>query len=301
MKTTPNPDYLRRFEKALRSFLENYPFPAKRLQLAVEYALFPGGKRIRPMLVYAVAEILEIAEDCLDSIACAVECMHAYSLVHDDLPAMDNDDYRRGKPSCHKAFDEATAILVGDGLQAFALELLLQTLPLYLPQTQVFAILQELLLASGFKGMVSGQSLDMSELSTLAVTEPLLTHIHELKTGKLFHACIQMVLAASTPSSLEKEQLILYAKHLGLAFQMQDDYLDGYSSASSLGKIHASDQKNQKQTFATLFSQEELQYKITSLFQAAIHALTPLGEKTVPLILFTRAIYSLEQGELLCP
>ena len=272
--------YRRHHEQVLIDLLNNTTIPAPRIRKAITYSLFPGGKRLRPILVYLCGEMLGVNLASLDIIAASIELTHCYSLVHDDLPAMDNDDFRRGKPSCHRAFDEATAILVGDGLQAWAIDILLTHLPHTLEMSQVIAITHELLQASGPSGMVSGQSLDLSELANPAISENALREVHQLKTGKLISACINMVLAASTPSPTVSNHLRQFANYLGLLYQMQDDYLDKYDNSNSLGKGRASDSENQKTTFATLYQKAELAQLIALQFQEAHAALIALPLKT---------------------
>jgi farnesyl diphosphate synthase len=216
----------------------------------------------------------------LDVIAASIELTHCYSLVHDDLPAMDNDDVRRGKPSCHRAFDEATAILVGDALQSLAIDLLLTTLPHTLTMPQVVDVTLALVKASGPYGMVSGQSLDLSELTNPNLSTSRLREIHQLKTGCLISACINMVLAAvDAPRPLEVTGLRQFAHHLGLAFQMQDDYLDAYGEGNCLGKGRSSDAANEKITFGVLYGQEELSRLITTSFEQAKQGLAPFGAR----------------------
>ncbi|KTC86080.1 MULTISPECIES: polyprenyl synthetase family protein [Legionella] len=276
--------YLVRHEKVLQQLLADAEIPAERIRKAMTYSLFPGGKRLRPTLIYLCGEILNTQLACLDIIAAAVELTHCYSLIHDDLPAMDNDDLRRGKPSCHKAFDEATAILVGDGMQALAIDILLCYLPKSLNPTQVIEITRELALASGPAGMVSGQSLDLSELTNTAISESQLRTIHSLKTGKLILACVNMVVAASEPAEIAVKALRDFAGHLGFVFQIQDDYLDHYAQTDLLGKGRASDLANQKMTFASLYTQEELGHLIDHHFQLARDALMPLGHQAEHLL-----------------
>lgn len=280
-------NYLVRHEAVLQRLVADTEIPAERIRSAMLYSLFPGGKRLRPLLIYLCGEILDTQPDCLDIIAAAVELTHCYSLIHDDLPAMDNDDLRRGKPSCHKAFDEATAILVGDGMQALAIDMLLSYLPKSLNPLQVIEIARELVVASGPAGMVSGQSLDLSELANAAITESQLHLIHSLKTERLISACINMVIAASHSTEREATALRDFAKHLGFVFQIQDDYLDHYAKTDLLGKGRASDQANQKITFASLYSKEELHDLIDTHFQFAKDALIPLGEKAEDLLALT--------------
>lgn len=263
--------YILRHDNLLRELMNHAEVPAPRIREAMIYSLFPGGKRLRPLLVYLCGELLDVPLASLDMIAAAVELTHCYSLIHDDLPAMDDDDLRRGKPSCHRAFDEATAILAGDGMQALAIDVLLSHLRL--PPSRILAIAHELVKASGPAGMVSGQSLDLSELVKPSINEKELRHIHSLKTGKLILTCITMVLAASEPSVEASNALRQFATHLGLVFQMQDDYLDRYAPLDLLGKSRASDTANEKTTFATLYSQTELAALITHHFEETKNAL----------------------------
>jgi farnesyl diphosphate synthase len=212
-------------------------------------------------------------------------------LIHDDLPAMDDDDFRRGKPSCHKAFDEATAILVGDGLQALAIELLLDKLPLTMSAQKTVVITKELVSANGFMGMISGQSLDLSELKNPNLSLDMLSFIHNLKTGKLIVACFNMaILASSDVGHIESEALKKFAYEIGLVFQMQDDYLDHYAPQSVLGKGASSDLLNEKVTFASLFSKDTLAEKINALYRDAIENLKPFGEQANDLIALTETL-----------
>jgi len=273
---------VRRHETFLEQILHRYAPPATRLMQAMNYMLFPGGKRLRPLLVYLCGELLDLEPSNLDRIAAAVEITHCYSLIHDDLPAMDNDDFRRGKPSCHRAFDEATAILAGDGMQALAVEILLKELPQFLTATKVIAVTQALVCASGTSGMVSGQSLDLSELGRSDLTVSELQMIHQLKTGQLIASCANMVLAATHASIETTHHLSQFAHSLGLVFQMQDDYLDRYSP-ESLGKKRGSDKANNKVTYATLFEQDILLKKINQLYAQAQANLLFFGDKAIKL------------------
>ncbi len=295
MINLPMEQYLNRHEALLKEILLSRDIPAATLKDAMLYSLFPGGKRLRPLLVYLTGEILAVDLQSLDLIAAAIELTHCYSLIHDDLPAMDNDDYRRGKLSCHKAFSEATAILSGDALQALALSVLLERLPHYLSAEQVIALAKELLNASGVSGMISGQSLDLTDLSNSSIQESQLAAIHNLKTGKLISACFTMVLIAARRSSVEVTQAFSsYGQRLGLVFQMQDDYLDCYAG-KKLGKKEASDTRNQKATFATLYSKNELENLIHNHFKDAKAALGSLGSRANALLMLTE---SLEQRSL---
>lgn len=283
--------YLTHHESVLKELVCSAEIPATALKEAMLYTLFPGGKRLRPVLVYLCGEILNISLPALDLIAAAIEITHCYSLVHDDLPAMDNDDLRRGKPSCHKAYGEATAILVGDGLQALAIELLLEKLPKYLNPSQVIKVTQELVKASGPAGMVSGQSLDLSELIKPEISEAELRQIHSLKTGKLILACIKMVLAAGNPTEQAANNLTDYARLLGLVFQMQDDYLDCYAKPEVLGKGRSSDLANQKITFASLYKEKALAALIDNYFETAKEKLVPFSEKAANLLALTNYLH----------
>lgn len=268
--------YKERLDRVLQDLLDQLIVPATRLKEAMHYALFPSGKRIRPLLVYACGELFAIPLRSLDIMAAAIEMIHAYSLVHDDLPAMDNDDLRRGRPTCHRAFDEATAILVGDGFQAFAIEILAQHLPQALSMQQTVTIIQEIVQACGPSGMVSGQSLDLTALDHHDMSPANLEIIHQLKTGRLILSCINVVLAAAPHSSAhENTSLRQFAHHLGILFQMQDDYLDQYGSHDALGKGRSSDLANHKQTFANLCSQTSLKELISHHIRQAEQALLP--------------------------
>lgn len=275
--------YLSRHETLLSEYIHSYPIPCSSIKEAAIYSLFPGGKRFRPLLVYLCGKLIDVDRVSLDSIAISVELTHCYSLVHDDLPAMDDDDFRRGKLSCHKAFDEATAILVGDGLQALAIDVLVSRLPETLSAAKTSKVTRELVQAIGPAGMVSGQCLDLKELSGTSINEARLREIHLLKTGKLIMACINMVIAAGNPSEEKAKALVTFANHLGLLFQMQDDYLDRYSNAQ-LGKRRASDTANKKNTYASVFEQSELLLLITQHYEHAIQALTPFKQSADDLL-----------------
>lgn len=283
-------NYIERHEEFLKYIIKTSFIPAEIIGSAINYSLFPGGKRIRPILVYLTGNLLGIELKILDVIAAAIELTHCYSLIHDDLPAMDNDDLRRGKLSCHKAFDEATAILAGDGMQALAIEVLLTHLSPLLSANQILAVTFELVKASGVSGMVSGQSLDLSELTKSSINEEQLIEIHYLKTGRLIRACIEMVLKTHLESESKNESLRTYASHLGLVFQIQDDYLDCYAPKELLGKGRSSDLANKKITFATLYSKEKLEEKINLHYQEAINALNIFGENAHELISLTQKL-----------
>lgn|SRR3990167_4873672 len=209
--------YQQRIENCLPSYLPNATLSPQQLHQAMRYAVLNGGKRIRPLLVYATGKCFSAPDIALDIPAAAVEFMHCYSLVHDDLPAMDDDDIRRGKLSCHKAFDEATAILVGDALQSLAFELL--------AKTQSATMVATLAQACGSFGMVGGQHLDL-HAQKIAVSSVELEHIQQLKTGKLITASVLLGGLAARCSTEQCNILDQFSTALGIAFQIQDDLLD---------------------------------------------------------------------------
>jgi farnesyl diphosphate synthase len=276
-----------RVDGRLNVLLESLNVPSERLYTAMQYVLLSPGKRMRPVLIYLTGKALGIPLQQLDNIACAVECMHAYSLIHDDLPAMDDDDLRRGKPSCHRAFDEATAILAGDALQALAFQQTLQAPLLSAEQKNNMAIL--LSLSCGAEGMVSGQSMDLLYLENDTFSLKLLEQIHSLKTGVLFETCIRVAIVAA-PNAPEALTINLnaFAKYFGLAFQIQDDYLDAYGETKSLGKKQGSDEKQGKKTYVNLYAQEELNELIQTTYRQAKHRLTQSLPATQELIEFTQ-------------
>ena len=226
----------------------------ERLFDAINYSVLDAGKRLRPALTYAVGESLGTPLSLLDAPAAAVELIHCYSLVHDDLPAMDDDDLRRGKPTTHIAFDEATAILVGDALQAMAFDLLSQANELTCAQR--LEMIRVLSRAAGANGMVAGQMRDMmSEHSPLTIDE--LRRLHQQKTGALIEAAVSFGgLASTNANEAILHGLERYGAHLGLAFQIQDDILDVTESSAQLGKPQGSDERNDKTTFVSLLGLE---------------------------------------------
>lgn len=256
------------------------PPTAPRLYEAMRYCVLNGGKRVRPLLVYAVGEALGHSLSLLDAPAAAVELIHCYSLIHDDLPAMDNDDLRRGKPTCHKAFDEPTAILAGDALQALAFEIL--TDPRLHPAhpTQCLKMVNLLAKHIGMDGMVGGQALDLSfENSDQALSAEDLAKIHHKKTGALIETSV-MLGALPTSDALEADgmtQLQHYARCIGLAFQIQDDILDLTSSAEILGKTIGKDEKSHKATFPLCLGIKAAKQYAEKLHQDALNAIAFLN------------------------
>lgn len=220
--------------------------------LAMRYSFFAGGKRLRPALVYGMADSIGVPLDSVDSLALAVECIHTYSLIHDDLPAMDDDDLRRGRPACHKQFDEATAILAGDALNTLAFELLAKNIE----NTPANQRLQQIALlgnCAGIDGMVGGQDMDLQCEKRTNVGLDTLTTLHSKKTAKLIEACLLMPTFA-TATVTDNKRLILsdIARSIGLFYQIQDDILDVTQSAAVLGKPAGSDVENEKTTYVSV-------------------------------------------------
>ncbi len=268
----------RRIDQILKSSLSNNlsVASAQGLMAAMNYSLFNGGKRVRPLLVYATAEAVGANIDKADAPAAAVEMVHAYSLVHDDLPAMDDDDLRRGQPTCHIAFDEATAILAGDALQTQAFAILSDANSSLLPQQQI-TMIQLLSHNSGLFGMAGGQSLDLEAVDK-QVDLVYLENMHKHKTGALITASVLM--GAHCHDTVDQETLSALTKYshaIGLAFQVQDDILDVISDTHTLGKTQGADIANNKPTYVSLLGLEGAQQKAQQLHQQALDALLPLG------------------------
>lgn len=249
---------------------------------AMKYALLLGGKRIRPFLVYATGRMLGASMNQLDYVAAAIEAVHAYSLIHDDLPAMDNDSLRRGEPTCHIAFDEATAILAGDALQAFAFETL--TNATALSAEQKVRLVHALSHAAGAQGMCLGQSLDLiSEHKSVSLTE--LERIHNSKTAALLSAALIMGFICSPRYSDKQleQQLARYGAAIGLAFQVQDDILDIEGESSVLGKTVGADLASDKSTYPKLLGLDGAKQKAQDLYQIALSELDRIPFNSVAL------------------
>lgn len=254
----------------------------EKLNEAMCYGLLGGGKRVRALLAFAAAEALDQPTTMTDTCAVALECIHAYSLIHDDLPAMDDDDLRRGKPTCHIAFDEATAILAGDALQTAAFEVLSHPQDNIRPDIQL-AMISTLAKASGQYGMVAGQSIDLDAVNQTLNLDQLIT-MHSLKTGALIQASVSLgAQSTGTASTSELAVLSEYAKAIGLAFQIQDDILDVTSDTKTLGKQQGADAALNKPTFVSLLGLEGAQQKTQALYKQALDALAPFGDKAIRL------------------
>jgi len=267
---------LKQIELALDSILPPESIEPKRLHAAMRYSTLDGGKRIRAMIVYATGQLFEIADDALDSIACAIELIHAYSLIHDDLPSMDDDDLRRGKPSCHIAFDEATAILAGDALLTLAFSTLANA---NIDDPQKIRCLQLLSQAAGSRGMVGGQAIDLAnEGRTVTMAELESMHLH--KTGALICACVTLVANLKRlPSDNDYVHLKHYAECIGLAFQVQDDILDETSSTDVLGKTQGKDKQTLKATYPALIGLKASKQLANDLYEDAISNLSDFSER----------------------
>lgn len=252
-----------RVNKTLLKQFQRLPVNQSQLVTAMKYGTLLGGKRVRPFLVYAIGDMLNVAVENLDVPAVAVECIHAYSLIHDDLPAMDNDNLRRGQPACHISFGEAHAILAGDALQTFAFDILSRSTMPDVTDTNRLAMIAELATASGVAGMCGGQALDM-ESEGQQIDIATLESIHHHKTGALIRAAIRMSAFSSASQSYKLLPLLdNYANAIGLLFQVHDDILDVTGDTDTLGKKQGSDEKHQKSTYPSLIGVEQAQKKRT--------------------------------------
>lgn len=266
---------------ALRRFIAPLPFQNTPLVDAMQYGALLGGKRLRPFLVYATGKMFGVSMTTLDAPAAAVECIHAYSLMHDDLPAMDNDDLRRGQPTCHIKFGEASAILAGDALQTLAFSILSDA-----PMTEVsdrdrLAMLSELATASGVAGMCGGQALDLEAEGQLVNLE-MLERIHRHKTGALIRAAVRLgALSAGEQGRKALPLLDKYAECIGLAFQVQDDILDVVGDTATLGKRQGADQQLGKSTYPALLGLEQARKKASDLIAEARQSLTVLAAQSL--------------------
>ena len=249
-----------------------------RLRQAMRHATLGGGKRMRALLAYAAGHACGVADEALDASACAVECVHAFSLVHDDLPAMDDDALRRGRPTVHVAFDEATAILAGDALQALAFEVLVAS-----PASAEARVAQvrELAIATGAAGMCAGQSLDMQ-----AAADGLqaLEKLHALKTGALIGASVRLGYLAGNVDAATRAALDEFAQALGLAFQIRDDLLDAEGDDAQLGKTAGKDAAQGKPTYLSLLGAPASRARLEELSAAMRSALSGLGDRAAPLL-----------------
>ena len=267
--------YQARIETLLEHVLPSTEVLPMRLHEAMRYSVLNGGKRMRPLLVYATGDALGVPTELLDIPAAAIELLHVYSLIHDDLPAMDDDVLRRGKPTCHCAYDEATAILAGDALQTLAFQLLTQA-DERISAPQRLRMIQQLSIAAGSRGMVGGQAIDLAAVGK-ELTELELEQMHIHKTGALIRSSV--LLAAYTAPVLDEKQLLQldhYAKCLGLAFQVQDDILDIESDTQTLGKTRGADAAAGKPTYPSIIGMSAAKRKLDELYLEAVAALEGL-------------------------
>ena len=272
-----------RMERALAERLPQADVVPTRLHEAMRYCVLGGGKRVRPALLFATARTLGLDEDEVEAAACAIELVHVYSLVHDDLPAMDDDDMRRGRPTCHKAFDESTAILVGDALQPLAFQLLARDRSLPAAPAIRLQLIDLLAQATGTFGMAGGQAIDLAAQG-MRLDIAQVEDMHARKTGAMIR--VSVLMAAACVPSLEAPlfaALGRFAAAIGLAFQIQDDLLDVLGDASTLGKATGADRERAKPTHPAVIGIEASQQRVRLLHEQALAALEPFGERAAPL------------------
>jgi geranylgeranyl diphosphate synthase, type II len=268
---------------ALEAALPDEQHVPRRLHSAMRYAVLNGGKRVRAALVYMTGNALSAPRHRLDAPACAVELVHAYSLVHDDLPAMDDDDLRRGLPTCHIAFDEATALLAGDALQTLAFELLTPADQDVEDYIRASAMVNTLATASGAAGMAGGQAIDLAAVGKVIAVEELRT-MHELKTGALIRASIRLgALCADNVGEDALLRLDRYGHAIGLAFQIQDDILDVEGDTATLGKRQGADEALDKPTYPALLGLAQAKRLASEMHSNAMTALATFGPEADPL------------------
>ncbi len=282
--------YQHRIDGYLEQQLSQLPDLDPTLAAAMKYGLLQGGKRIRPYIVYAIGEMLGTHADKLDGVAAAVESVHAYSLIHDDLPAMDDDDLRRGQPTCHIKYDEATAILAGDALQTLAFEMLSDCELHPDADTNRLAMIKTLARASGYRGMCGGQAMDLAATDR-NIDLKQLEAIHNRKTGALINCAARLGALASPQCSEDVlAQIDNWSTAIGLAFQVQDDILDVVSDTETLGKPQGSDLALNKSTYPGLLGLDGAKQKANLLYQDAMTALQAIPYNTAELELFTQFI-----------
>lgn len=268
-----------RVDAALQALLATPRSELERLYRAMAYSVVNGGKRVRPLLVYAACQTLGGAPQRADGAACAVELIHAYSLVHDDLPAMDDDDLRRGQPTTHIAFDEACAILAGDGLQALAFEVLADAARNPQDAETRLAMISALARAAGPAGMVGGQAIDLGSVGQ-RLDQGALETMHRHKTGALIEASVCLgALASGRSDATSLDALQRYARAIGLAFQVQDDILDVESDTATLGKTQGKDQAHDKPTYPALLGLDAAKVYAIELRDQALNALAPFDSR----------------------
>ncbi|MGF1695050.1 (2E,6E)-farnesyl diphosphate synthase [Vibrio lamellibrachiae] len=282
--------YQQQNNRVLNAWLDRLPHQEQTLVDAMRYGLLLGGKRARPFLVYATGQMLGCVQNELDTPAAAIECIHAYSLIHDDLPAMDDDELRRGQLTCHIKFDEATAILTGDALQTLAFSILAEGELAAEAEVMRIKMVQSLAQASGAQGMCIGQSLDL-EAENRQVTLEELEEVHRNKTGALIKCAVRLgALAAGEKGLQVQPQLDKFADAIGLAFQVQDDILDVIGDTETLGKPQGSDQELNKSTYPSLLGLDGAINKAHTLLNEALQALEAIPYNTKSLEEFARYV-----------
>lgn len=275
---------INRVEKYLKDIITEIENPQRLIYEAMNYSLLSGGKRLRPVLLLGSYELFQNNEEAALPFACAMEMIHTYSLIHDDLPAMDNDDYRRGKLSNHKKFGEAAAILAGDGLLNKAFETgLTATLNNKINMSNALKALAEIAKSSGSDGMIGGQVVDMFGHEKISTIEDL-KYMYSLKTGAIIKSCVTAGAMLGRADEKQLAALERYAEKIGLAFQIEDDILDVTSTLEKLGKAIGSDAANNKITYLSFVSIEEAQSTVVKFTEEAIESLSIFGEKAVYLI-----------------
>ena len=289
MLTSPNPlainnqQFIELIERELKRHcreIEQSPRQSDRLSRAIRYCLLAPGKRIRPVLVLTANSLCHGDVNWAIPAACAVEMIHNYSLIHDDLPAMDDDDLRRGRPTCHVQFDEATAILAGDALIPLAFEVIAREIQ---PAEVAIECVKVLAQASGALNLVAGQADDLQQEFQGGDLEKL-EQIHHRKTGALLSASLELGAVTAQTSPILRESLVNYGRHLGLAFQIADDLLDLRGSATTMGKRSGKDSSLGKLTYPSLLGEQGSEQRAKEMVDAAVEALTPFGEEAGPLV-----------------
>jgi len=281
-------EYQQRVDDQLKQRFSTLEDTALQLKAAMTYGALLGGKRIRPFLVYSVGRMFGVELEKLDACAAAIECIHAYSLIHDDLPAMDDDELRRGQPTVHIAFDEATAILAGDALQTLAFEIVTETVP-GISSEQHIAMVRVLAKASGYRGMCGGQAIDLASTDK-HIDLNALTQLHNMKTGALISCAVELALIAANAPKDQYAAMMDFARAVGLAFQVQDDILDIVATTEELGKPQGSDTESNKSTFPQLLGLQGAQDTAKQLIQEALSALAKLPYNSQLIADFARYI-----------
>lgn len=281
-------EYQQRVDDQLKQRFSTLEDTAPQLKAAMTYGALLGGKRIRPFLVYSVGRMFGVELEKLDACAAAIECIHAYSLIHDDLPAMDDDELRRGQPTVHIAFDEATAILAGDALQTLAFEIVTEAVP-EISSEQHIAMVRVLAKASGYRGMCGGQAIDLASTDK-HIDLKALTQLHNMKTGALISCAVELALIAANAPKDQYAAMMDFARAVGLAFQVQDDILDIVATTEELGKPQGSDTESNKSTFPQLLGLQGAQDTAKQLIQEALSALAKLPYNSQLIADFARYI-----------